>query len=83
MECKEYNCLMHQEVVKLFDLAQLVDSLNPTLPGAFTGTPSERLKRQLEYHNILPKDNDKIYNDEKIQQVLTKAHIENENPPQS
>ena len=34
---------------KLSDLALRVDASNPTLPGAFTGTVSERLTRQFDY----------------------------------
>lgn len=35
------------EVQRCFDLAQRMDSLEPGIPGAFTGTPSERIARQL------------------------------------
>ena len=36
-----------EELKKCFDLAQRLDALNPDLAGAFTGTPSERIERQL------------------------------------
>lgn len=34
-----------REIEQCFDLAQLADAMNPDVPGAFTGTPSERLSR--------------------------------------
>lgn len=36
-----------QEVEKCFNIAQKLDALNPELVGAFSGTPSERIERQL------------------------------------
>ena len=36
-----------KEVQQCFDIAQRLDMQNPTIPNAFTGTPSERIKRQL------------------------------------
>jgi hypothetical protein len=36
-----------EELEKCFDLAQRLDALNPELAGAFTGSPSQRIKRQL------------------------------------
>ena len=36
-----------EEIEKCFQLAQRLDALNPDLAGAFTGTPSERIERQL------------------------------------
>lgn len=41
------------EVVKAFDLAQKLDVKNPTLPEAFTGTPVDRIERQLKALNVL------------------------------
>jgi hypothetical protein len=42
-----------EEVEKCFNLAQLLDALNPDLAGSFTGTPSERLERQLYALGVL------------------------------
>lgn len=42
-----------QEVEKCFNIAQKLDAFNPELAGAFTGTPSERIERQLYAHGIL------------------------------
>jgi hypothetical protein len=36
-----------QEVEECFKITQKLDSLNPELAGSFTGTPSERIERQL------------------------------------
>jgi hypothetical protein len=38
---------LRREVERCFDLAQRLDAFNPELVGSFTGTPSERLERQL------------------------------------
>jgi hypothetical protein len=46
---KEYQ----QEIEKCWELAQKLDSLNPELVGAFTGSPSERIERQLYTLGIL------------------------------
>lgn len=42
-----------EELEKCFDLAQRLDALNPELVGAFTGTPSQRIERQLYALGIL------------------------------
>ena len=42
-----------EEIEKCFQLAQRLDALNPDLAGAFTGTPSERIKRQLYALGVL------------------------------
>lgn len=42
-----------EEVEKCFKIAQKLDALNPELAGAFTGTPSERIERQLYTFGIL------------------------------
>ena len=42
-----------EEIEKCFQLAQRLDALNPDLSGAFTGTPSERIKRQLYSLGVL------------------------------
>ena len=42
-----------QEVEKCFNIAQKLDALNPELVGAFRGTPSERIERQLYALGIL------------------------------
>lgn len=39
---------MQEEVHKCYILANKLDSMNPTLKDAFTGTPSERIERQLK-----------------------------------
>jgi hypothetical protein len=42
-----------EEIEKCFDIAQKLDTLNPELVRAFTGTPSERIERQLYALGIL------------------------------
>ena len=42
-----------QEIEKCFQIAQRLDALNPELARAFTGTPSERIERQLYALGIL------------------------------
>ena len=42
-----------EELEKCFDLAQRLDALNPELVGAFTGSPSQRIERQLYALGIL------------------------------
>ena len=42
-----------EEVEKCFELAQRLDALNPELVGAFTGSPSERIERQLYALGVL------------------------------
>ena len=42
-----------KEVKKCSDIAQRLDALNPELARAFTGTPSERIERQLYSLGIL------------------------------
>ncbi len=42
-----------EELEKCWELAQRLDALNPELPGAFTGTPSLRIERQLYSLGIL------------------------------
>jgi hypothetical protein len=42
-----------EEIEKCFSIAQKLDALYPKLPCAFTGTPSERIKRHLYLHGIL------------------------------
>jgi hypothetical protein len=42
-----------EEIEKCFDLAQRLDALNPELAGAFTGSPSQRIERQLYALGIL------------------------------
>jgi hypothetical protein len=46
---KEYQ----KEIGKCWELAQQLDALNPELPGSFTGTPSQRIERQLYALGIL------------------------------
>jgi transcriptional regulator GlxA family with amidase domain len=41
-----------QEMIKVHEVAQRLDVSNPTLPLAFTGTPSERITRQLKHIGI-------------------------------
>lgn len=41
------------EVEACFKIAQRLDSMNPELEGAFTGTPSESINRQLKAIGIL------------------------------
>lgn len=46
----EENELLNEyrsEIEQCFDLAQELDKRHPQLRGAFTGTPSERIRRQL------------------------------------
>lgn len=42
-----------EEVEKCWEIAQRLDALNPELAGAFTGSPSERIERQLYTLGIL------------------------------
>lgn len=42
-----------EEIEKCWKLAQRLDALNPELVGAFTGSPSERIERQLYTLGIL------------------------------
>ena len=42
-----------QEVEKCWNIAQKLDTLNPELVGAFTGSPSLRIERQLYALGIL------------------------------
>ena len=52
-EQKELLNDYQQEVEKCWNIAQKLDALNPELIGAFTGTPSERIERQLYVLGIL------------------------------
>jgi hypothetical protein len=42
-----------EEIEKCFKIAQKLDALNPELTGAFTGSPSLRIERQLYALGIL------------------------------
>jgi hypothetical protein len=42
-----------EEIEKCFKIAQKLDALNPELPCTFTGSPSERIERQLYALGIL------------------------------
>ena len=42
-----------KELEKCSEIAQRLDILNPDLIGSFTGTPSERIERQLHTLGIL------------------------------
>ena len=44
---------LQEEIEEYCNLATRLDALNPDLSGAFTGTPSERIKRQLYALGIL------------------------------
>lgn len=44
---------LQEELAECCNLATRIDALNPELAGAFTGTPSERIKRQLIALGIL------------------------------
>jgi hypothetical protein len=48
----EYNELL-AEYQKLAEIAQRLDSLNPTLPNAFIGTISQRIMNQLVALDVL------------------------------
>ena len=41
-----------EEVDQCWLIAQQLDELNPEIKGAFTGTPSERIIRQLQHRGI-------------------------------
>lgn len=41
-----------KEVENCYEIADKLDALHPELPCAFTGTPSERIKRHLYLHGI-------------------------------
>ena len=47
---------LRREVERCFDVAQLLDAMNPTLQGSFTGTPSERIRRQIDAGAVKPKE---------------------------
>ena len=49
---EDYKELL-EEVEKCFNIAQKLDALNPELVGAFTGSPSLRIERQLYALDIL------------------------------
>lgn len=42
-----------EDFQKLAEIAILLDSMNPQLPGAFTGTVSERIRRQLVARGLI------------------------------
>ena len=44
---------LQEEIEEYCNLATRLDALNPDLAGAFTGTPSERIERQLYALGIL------------------------------
>jgi hypothetical protein len=44
---------LQEELAECYDLATRIDALNPELEGAFTGTPNERIERQLIALGIL------------------------------
>lgn len=44
---------LQEEIEEYYNLATRLDALNPDLSGAFTGTPSERIERQLYALGIL------------------------------
>jgi hypothetical protein len=52
-EQEELMKAVQEELEKCFDLAQRLDALNPGLVGVFTGTPSERIERQLYALGVL------------------------------
>jgi hypothetical protein len=52
-EQKEILKAYQEEIEKCWELAQKLDYLNPELTGAFTGTPSERIERQLYAIGVL------------------------------
>jgi hypothetical protein len=52
-EEKEILKSYQQEVERCFEIAQKLDTLNPELAGTFTGSPSERIERQLYALGIL------------------------------
>ena len=54
MDCQEHLIEEYEkEVGKCWELAQKLDYLNPELTGAFTGTPSQRIERQLYALGVL------------------------------
>ena len=63
----------NKEVAKCYEIAQILDSLNPELIGAWQGTPSERIMRQLFHLEIL--------NETCSSEVLNKVGLQfNHNP---
>jgi hypothetical protein len=52
-EEQELRLQYQEEVENCFKIAQKLDALNPELKGSFTGTPSERIVRQLINLGIL------------------------------
>ena len=63
-EDKEVLQLYQRELEKCFILAQKLDNMNPSIPGAFTGSPSERIERQMLslYSSTFNKDYEKYEN---------------------
>lgn len=51
---------VNADFCKLHDLAQLADAMNPTVMGAFTGTPSERLTRQFNHMKVELEENNGV-----------------------
>lgn len=43
---------IHGELCKLSDIAQKLDAFNPEIPGAFSGSVSDRIIRQLRFYKI-------------------------------
>mgnify|MGYP000365255625 FL=1 len=52
-EQQELLTSYQDEVDKCWNIAQKLDALNPELAGAFTGSPSLRIERQLYALGIL------------------------------
>lgn len=46
------SALILADFQKCYDIAMRLDAGNPTLPGAFTGSVSERIYRQLAAHGL-------------------------------
>lgn len=48
-EERELMKAYQEEIEKCWNLAQRLDAENPEVPMAFTGTPSERIERQIKH----------------------------------
>ena len=51
-EIKELLEEYKNETERCYEIAQRLDALNPEVPDAFIGNPSERIERQLKYKGL-------------------------------
>ena len=53
-DCEVMELLIEyqSETERCYEIAQRLDALNPEVPDAFIGNPSERIERQLKYKGL-------------------------------